>query len=215
MPKKISDIRRGEIVQALHDAVASDGISMPSYDLIARQGDMSRQLVRHYYRDAEQMAVDLCEHLAATSREQLERAALYAETGERLRLILDFHFDRLGGRGAGRPGDDVVHAALVALAGTSERVRDALRTRDEALIGTLADEIALAHDTLAPEATRALATHIVAQIRGYWLMRASLGIAVDDEAARTAVDALIAAYVSGAGDISDAAHAGTVSVAAP
>ena len=47
MAKKIRDIRRPEIVRALFDAIMELGVSLPSYDQVAKQGGMTRQLIRH------------------------------------------------------------------------------------------------------------------------------------------------------------------------
>ena len=196
MPKKIADIRRAEIVQALHDAIRLGGVSLPSYDQIAREGDMSRQLVRHYYRDPEQMAVDLCDHLAETHRELLARGVLHVDRADRLAVLLDFHFGLLAEKGLAKPEDDAVHDALLAISGRSARVRERLRDHYGALRDALANEIGAAHPKLAAEGCRELADLTVAQLLGHWRMRATLGMAVSDRAARDAIDRLIASYLA-------------------
>ena len=69
MPRKIAEIRRPEIVEALYAAIQTEGISLPSYDQVARHGDMSRQLIRHYFARSEDMALMLCDTLAQTYRD--------------------------------------------------------------------------------------------------------------------------------------------------
>ena len=197
MPKKISDIRRAEIVDALYDAIRDDGISLPSYDQIARKGDMSRQLVRHYYRDAEQIAVDLCDRLAETYRDHLTRGVLHAEPAARLRVLLDFYFDRLSGKGLAKPKDDAVYDALFALAGVSERVHAKLREQYVELMRTLSRELHLAHPDLPRVACRELAYLVVTQMCGHWKMKATLGMVADDAVPREAIDRLIASYAAG------------------
>ena len=196
MPKKIADIRRAEIVQALYAAVEKEGVSLPSYDTIAREGDMSRQLVRHYYRDPEQMAVDLCNHLASTYRDLLIRGILHADPEDRLRVFLDFYFDFLAGKGLAKPVDDTVYDALFAFAGTSERVRENLREQYTELLQTLAHEIQLTHVSLSQQACRELAYLVVTQMYGHWKMRATLGLSdADNRIPRDALDRLIRSYV--------------------
>ena len=226
MPKKISDIRRSEIVQALLDAVQSDGVSLPSYDLIARKGDMSRQLVRHYYRDPEQMAVDLCEHLAETYRDHIMRGIIHADPSDRLRVFLDFYFDLLANKGLSKPADDTIYDALFAYAGASERVRATLRTQYTELLQALSHELQIAHPGLPQPACRELAYLVVTQMYGHWKMKATLGMEADNRVPREALDRLIASYVenyesrseepvAAAVPANDDAHAGTASVAAP
>ena len=224
MPKKISDIRRDEIVHALLDAVQSDGVSLPSYDQIARKGDMSRQLVRHYYRDVEQMAVDLCDHLAETYRDHLIRGILHADPADRLRVFLDFYFDFLAGKGLAKPKDDSVYDALFAYAGTSERVRENLREQYTELLQTLAHEMQITHTSLPQAAARELAYLVVTQMYGHWKMKATLGMDVDSTVPREAIDRLITSYIERyeergeepvAQAANDDAQAGTVAVAVP
>ena len=195
MPKKISDIRRGEIVHALYDAIESDGVSLPSYDQIARKGDMSRQLVRHYYRDAEQMAVDLCDHLASVYRDHLVRGVLHADPTDRLRVFLDFYFDFLAGKGLAKPKDDTIYDALFAYAAVSERVRTNLREQYTELLQTLAQELHVAYPKLPRAATRELAYLIVTQMYGHWRMKATLRMTAENAVPREALDRLISSYV--------------------
>lgn len=223
MPKKISDIRRAEIVQALYDAVIEDGVSLPSYDQIARHGDMSRQLVRHYYRDAEQMAVDLCDHLASTYRDLLVRGILHAEPADRLRVFLDFYFDFLAGKGLAKPTDDAVYDALFAYAAVSKRVRTKLREQYVGLLDTLAQEVRTAHPKLPQAGCRELAYLVVTQMYGHWKMRATLGLEADNAVPREAIDRLIASYAERYEEreeeaivaANDDAQSGTLAVAAP
>lgn len=197
MPKKIADIRRAEIVRALYDAIQIEGVSLPSYDHIAREGDMSRQLVRHYYRDPEQMAVDLCDDLAATYKDLLMRGVLHAEPADRLRVLLDFYFDRLADKGLGKPQDEPVYDALFALASVSERVRNKLREQFSELRHALADEMQASHPELSPAGCSELAYLVVSQMYGHWTMKATLGMAnADSDTPRAAIDRLIASYVA-------------------
>ena len=197
MPKKISDIRRPEIVQGMYDAIMKHGMSPPSYDLIAREGDMSRQLVRHYYKDAEQMAVDLCDHLAATYRDCLMRGIIQADESHRLRVFLDFYFDFLADKGLPKPKDDQVYDGMMALAASSARVKDNLRGQYSLLQATLAHEVQISHPELPQKACSELGYLVVALMYGHWKMVASLGMSeAMNRVSREAIDRLIESYVA-------------------
>ena len=196
MPKKISDIRRPEIVRGLYEAIEAGGIALPSYDLIAQKGEMSRQLVRHYYKDAEQMAVDLCDQLAASYRDCLMRGIIQADDSRRLGVFLDFYFDVLSEKGLPKPKDDQVYDGLMAYAARSERVRDNLRDQYSLLQATLAHEVQISHPQLTQEACRELGYLVVAIMYGHWKMVATLGMSDDYNAvSRAAIDRLIESYV--------------------
>ena len=214
MPKKISDIRRPEIVRALYEAIEDGGMSLPSYDLIAQKGEMSRQLVRHYYKDPEQMAVDLCDHLAASYRDCLMRGIIQADDSRRLGVFLDFYFDFLAGKGLPKPKDDQVYDGLMSFATRSERVRANLRDQYSLLQATLAHEVQISHPGLPQESCRELGFLIVALIYGHWKMVASLGMSEDyNKVSRDALDRLIESYVEQADDVSEARASGAVQVA--
>ena len=208
MPKKISDIRRPEIVRALHDAIQEGGMAPPSYDLIAQKGEMSRQLVRHYYKDPEQMAVDLCDHLAATYRDCLMRGIIQADDSRRLGVFLDFYFDFLAGRGLPKPKDDEVYDGLMAYAARSEKVRENLRGQYTLLQATLAHEVQISYPQLPQAACQELGFLVVALMYGHWKMVASLGMSADyNRVSREALDRLIESYVDRYDTLSDDAPA--------
>src|SRR5690606_17648989 len=97
--KPISEIRKPEIVRAALQAIGEFGLPMPSYDLIARKSDMSRQLIRHYFPNPEELMVAVCDALAAAYRDLLMQGILAADTTERLPMFLDFYFGFLSGKG--------------------------------------------------------------------------------------------------------------------
>ena len=65
MPKPISEVRKPEIVEAAFNAILKNGLPHISYDLIAQEADMSRQLIRHYFPDPIELMVAVCDRLAA------------------------------------------------------------------------------------------------------------------------------------------------------
>jgi AcrR family transcriptional regulator len=94
MPKPIAAIRKPEIVQATMKAISRHGLPMLSYDLIAQEVDMSRQLIRHYFPDPETLMVAVCDALAANYRELLLKGILDANSR--------FLFQLPQGQGAGK-----------------------------------------------------------------------------------------------------------------
>src|SRR5690606_26793894 len=99
MVKPIRDIRRPEIVAGAIKAIGRFGLPLPSYDLIAEEADMSRQLIRHYFPDSETLMVAVCDGLAAAYKDLLAKGILAAESTERLPMFLDFYFNFLTGKG--------------------------------------------------------------------------------------------------------------------
>lgn len=197
MPKKIADIRRPEIVEALHRAIEADGISLPSYDQIARQGDMSRQLIRHYFPDSEEMALALCDALAAAYRDCLMRGIIAADESRRLRVFLDFYFGFLSDKGLPKPADDTVYDALFAMAGKSPAVRANLKDQYTLLQWTIAHEIQISYPDLHQAGCKELGYLLVSLMYGHWKMVATLGFSDDhNRVSREAMDRLIESYVA-------------------
>lgn len=131
MPRKIAEIRREEIADALRRVLARDGLSVPSYDAIAGEGGMSRQLVRHYYRFPERMAADLAKRLTADVVEAFEREAERRSGEERLVALLDVLFGLTAARGtAGTSDVAAVRRALEAVGPSQPLVADAVASHD-------------------------------------------------------------------------------------
>ncbi len=197
MAKKISDIRRPEIVQALYQAIQTHGIRLPGYDQIASEGDMSRQLVRHYFAEIDDIAVALCDALADSYRDCLMRGIIAADDSRRLSVFLDFYFNFLSDKGLPKPADDTVYDALFAMAGTNARVRENLNGQYSLLQMTLAHEIQISYPDLDQNGCRELGYLIVIIMYGHWKMVATLGFSDEyNRVSRQALDRLIASYVA-------------------
>lgn len=195
MVKKIAEIRRPEIVRALFQAIRERGIALPSYDQIATQGGMTRQLVRHYFQDPEDLAVALCNYLADTYRDCLMRGIIAAESSQRLSVFLDFYFDFLSEKQLEKPRDDEVYDALFALAGTSQKVRSNLHDQYKLLQMTVAHEIKISYPNLPQEGCRELGFLLVSLMYGHWKMVATLGFSRDNNrVSREAMNRLIDSY---------------------
>jgi AcrR family transcriptional regulator len=194
MPKPISEIRKPEIVQAAIKAIGRDGLPMPSYDSIAKEADMSRQLIRHYFPDPEQLMVAVCDALAAGYRDCLMKGIIAAGATERLPMFLDFYFNFLAGNE--KPRDDSVYDAMFSLAAGSEAVRLNLSGQYNLLQYTIAHEIQISNPTLNQKACREVAYLFVILMYGHWKMVAALGFSEQyNRVTREAVDRLIESYV--------------------
>ncbi len=193
----IADIRRPEIVRALFRAIEENGISLPSYDQVAKKGGMTRQLIRHYFADPEELAVALCDYLADSYRDCLMRGILKADKSRRLETFLDFYFDFLRDDDLPKPRDDSVYDALFALAKTSEAVRKNLHDQYALLQMTIAHEIQISHPDMPPAACRELGYLLVTIMYGHWKMVATLGFSeTQNRVSRSAMDRLIESYLN-------------------
>lgn len=197
MPKAVADIRKPEIVQAAFRAIARNGLPMPSYDAIAREAGISRQLVRHYFPDLHETMLMLCDALAASYRELLAKGILEAQSHERLGLFLDFYFGFLGDKGLAKPADDAVYDAMMALAAGSQEIRTNLREQYSLLRHVLAHEIQISHPTIPQRACREIGYLFVSLMYGHWKMVASLGFSTGhNRVARQAMDRIIESYLA-------------------
>lgn len=195
MAKKISEIRRPEIIEALQKSILSDGISVPSYDQIAKHGEMSRQLIRHYFPNEEEMMLALCEALEHVYRDCLVKTAIAVGDGNRLPVFIDFLFDILRSRGLPKPADDKIYDAIFSYANTHKLVKDKLHAGYELVQMTLAHEIQVTHPTLPQRGCNELGYLIIATMYGHWKMVTTVGFSENySNIARDAMDRLIASY---------------------
>src|SRR5690606_5768779 len=116
--------------------------------LIARKSDMSRQLIRHYFPNPEELMVAVCDALAAAYRDLLMQGILAADTTERLPMFLDFYFGFLSGKGLAKPADDAVYDAMFSLARSSAPVRQRLFEQYSELRNTIAQEVQVSNPGL-------------------------------------------------------------------
>jgi AcrR family transcriptional regulator len=196
MVKPIAEIRKPEIVQAAIAAIGRSGLPMPPYDQIAGEADMSRQLVRHYFPEPEELMLAVCDALAASYRQLLMQGIIQIGATERLPLFLDFYFDFLAGRGMAKPKDDQVYDAVFALAASSPAIRENLKAQYTELQSVVSHEVQISHPTLSQRACREIGFLFVSLMYGHWKMVASLGFSDSHNAVtRTAMDRIIASYV--------------------
>ncbi|MFZ5963705.1 TetR/AcrR family transcriptional regulator [Thalassococcus sp. BH17M4-6] len=195
MVTPISEVRKPAIVQAAIKTIGQHGLPTPSYDLIADEAGMSRQLIRHYFPDPEALMVSVCDGLAAAYKEALMKGILSAGKTERLPMFLDFYFNFLAPEGLAKPADDQVYDAMLSLATSSEKVRKNLHDQYALLQFTIAHEVQISNPALPQSACREIGYLFVALMYGHWKMVATLGFSEDNNrVSRAAIDRLIASY---------------------
>lgn len=197
MAKKISEIRRPEIIQALIATLNEEGMSLPSNDQIAKNGDMSRQLIRHYFKDGEDMMLALCEAMEEVYRDCLVKTAIAARDGSRLTIFLDFYFNYLSDKGLPKPADDAIYDALLAYSNTHERVRKKLFDGYSLVQMTFAHELQVTYPDLPQSGCKELAYLVITTMYGHWKMVANIGFSESyHTVARESLDRLIDSYVA-------------------
>ncbi|MGP6086679.1 TetR/AcrR family transcriptional regulator [Antarctobacter jejuensis] len=183
-------------------ALQKHGLPPISYDLIAAETGLSRQLVRYHYPDADDLMVAVCDRLAAVYRQLLVTNAARLEGPGRLEMFLDFYFDLLDG--TPKPRDDRVYDAMMSLSASSGAVRENLRGQYKLLGQVISHEINTAHPEMPARATEELAYIFVCLMYGHWKMVASLGVSdAHKKVSRAAMDRLIRSYVDGGKPLDD------------
>lgn len=196
MRRPASDIRKPTILDAAFRSIAQSGLPLPSYDAVAQAGGISRQLIRHYFPDPEELMLAVCDKLAAAYRDQLMKGIIAVGSAERLSVFLDFYFGCLNGSELAKPEDDKVYDAMMSLAAGSDRIRRNLYDQYSLLRHTIAHEIQISHPGLPQTACREIAYLFVSLMYGHWKMVASLGFSAEhNQIARQAMDRIIASYL--------------------
>jgi AcrR family transcriptional regulator len=184
---------RERIVEAAFSVLMKSGLPPLSFDTIAAEAGTSRQLVRYYFKSADDLMLALCDRLADSYRQALIDNATRLEGPDRLSMFLDFYFDLLDG--AEKPKDDQAYDAMMSLAGGSDRIRENLRGQYSLLGQVLCHEFRVAHPELSLRVCEELSYLFVCLMYGHWKMVASLGVSpAHNRITRGAMDRLIRDY---------------------
>lgn len=194
MKRQTSGDTRARIVDGTLLALQKSGLPPISYDAIAAETGLSRQLVRYHFPEADDLMVAVCDRLAAVYRQLLADNAARLDGPRRLEMFLDFYFDLLDG--AAKPRDDRAYDAMMSLSASSSAVRENLRGQYTLLGQVIAHEIHATHPQMPAAAADELAYLFVCLMYGHWKMVASLGVSeVHNRVSRAAMDRLIRSYV--------------------
>jgi len=186
--------KREAIVSAACSALMRYGLPRLSYDKIAEEGDLSRQLIKYYFPDSEELMLALCDRIAAAYRDGLVQLVREAEGKDRLNIFFDFYFDLL--EESPKPRDDQIYDALLSLATGSEPIRETLRSQYTLVQQVLSHELQVTYPQLRPEQCANLGYLFVCIMYGHWKMVASLGFEEEHKnTARDAIDRLLASFL--------------------
>ncbi len=165
--------KRTEILQAATRVLASKGLQELSFEKVAGEAGLSRQLIRYYYADIEALMIDLADHLADEYREALISGIVNVAQVERLEFFIDFFFDLSDVHAM--PIDLEVYDALIAFSVGSKAVKERMRAQYQTLGKVMAHELAIAHPELSGHACEELSFLFVSAMHAHWSFVASLG----------------------------------------
>lgn len=172
MPR--TSTRKKDILDATFRVLMEKGLPTLSFDAIATECNLSRQLVRYHFKDSDTLMVALLDELAARYRDTMIANVMHAKGESRINLFIDFYFDMI--EGMRKPKDDQVYDALMALSVGSPEIRETLRLQYTLLGHVLSHEFALVYPDLGPQKAAELSFLFVNLMYGHWKMVASLGL---------------------------------------
>jgi len=189
-----SSNKKKDIIDASFRVLMKNGLPSLSFDMIAEECGVSRQVVRYHYKDSDTLMVTLLDQLAAAYRDTMIASVMQAEGSDRVNLFLDFYFDLV--EGMPKPRDDQAYDALMSLSTRSPKIRETMRMQYSLLGQVLSHEFELEHPSLGAQKANELSFLFVNIMYGYWKMVATLGLHEDHKyIARTAMERLIDSYV--------------------
>ena len=192
--------KRQQILDAAASLLSSKGLQALSFENVAQEAGLSRQLVRYYYPDLDGLIVDLCDHLAGIYRELLVSGIVTVGKVERLDFFLDFFFDLADGYPM--PVNLEAYDAMIAYSVGSESLRDRMCGHYRTLGQVVLHELAIAYPQLSAAACEELSFIFVSMMHAHWSFVASLGYSRQHgRLARSAIDRLIRSYLETAGDV--------------
>jgi AcrR family transcriptional regulator len=186
--------KKTHILLAAADLIRDHGIQAISFERIARQAGLSRQLLRYYFSDQDQIIVALCDFLGGRYREFLVAGIVNIGEVQRLSFFLDFFFNLADGHPM--PDDLEVYDSLVAYAVGSDPMKERLCGQYLTLGQVIIHELAIAYPALSGKQCEELSFLFVSMMHAHWSFVATLGYSRDhSRLTRRAIDRLIDSYV--------------------
>lgn len=187
--------KKALILFAATELIRDHGLQALSFERIAQQAGLSRQLLRYYYGDLDEIIVALCDFLANRYRDLLISGIVQVGQVERLNFFFDFFFDLLDDHPM--PDDLEVYDSLVAYAVGSDRLKDRLCGQYHTLGQVIVHELAIAHPELEGWRCEELSYLFVSMMHAHWSFVATLGYSRDhSRLTRQAIDRLIGSYLA-------------------
>ncbi|WP_136659144.1 TetR/AcrR family transcriptional regulator [Nitratireductor sp. XY-223] len=187
--------KKTQILNAATRLLTTQGLQVVSFESIANEAGLSRQLVRYYYSDLDALMVELCGHLQQVYQDALVAGIVEVRQVERLKFFLDFLF----GLSEDHPMPDNLEAydALFAYAVGSASLKERLCEKYKTLGQVILHELAITHPELDDAACKELSFLVVSMMHAHWSYIATLGFSPDhNRLARRAIDRLIASYIN-------------------
>ncbi|MEL6206868.1 MAG: TetR/AcrR family transcriptional regulator [Pseudomonadota bacterium] len=187
--------KKSQILRGATTLIKGQGLQALSFEAVAKEAGLSRQLVRYYFADLDTLIVELCEFLGNGYREILIAGIVDIAQVERLKFFLDFFFDLA----EEHPMPDNLEAydSLLAYAVGSDELKKRLCDQYKTLGQVIAHELAIAHPALDGHACEELSFIFVSMMHAHWSFVASLGYSrAHSRLARRAMDRLIESYLS-------------------
>lgn len=188
-----SPAKTDQILDATTALLTSSGLQALSFENIAKQTGLSRQLIRYYYPTLDGLIADLCDHLGKVYQDVLIAGVVKVGQVERLDFFLDFFF----GVSTDYPMPNNLEAydSLFAFSVGSPDVKARLRVKYRTLGQVIQHELAIAHPQLDAAACDELSFLFVSMMHAHWSYIATLGFSqAYNRVARKAMDRLIASY---------------------
>jgi AcrR family transcriptional regulator len=188
--------KKTQIPVAATKLLRKRGLQAFSFDAVAGEAGLSRQLVRYYYSNLDDLMVDLCEHLMLVYQKILTTGIGKVGQVGRLEFFLDFFFGVTNDHPM--PDNLEVYDVFFAYAVGSEPLKDRLRELYKTLRDIITHELAIAHPQLDAKAHDELSFLFVSMMHVHWSFVATLGYSSDhNRITRQAFDRLIASYTGG------------------
>ena len=186
--------KKTQILAATTALLTGHGLHALSFEAIAKEAGLSRQLVRYYYPELDTLIADLCDHLGKVYQEILIGGIMEIKQVERLDFFLDFFF----GTTEAYPMPDNLEAydSLFAYAAGSGQVKERLRAKYRTLGQVIQHELAIVHPELGETACDELSFLFVSMMHAHWSYIATLGFSdAYNRVTRDAMARLIASYI--------------------
>ena len=187
--------KKAQILDAAAALLAKTGLQSLSFENIAQEAGLSRQLLRYYYADMDVLFADMCDHLANMYQRMLITGIVDIQQVARLDFFLDFFFDLADGHPM--PVALETYDAMIAYAVGCDAVRDRMCIQYKTLGQVISQELAIAHPQLKGPACEELSFMFVSMMHAHWSFVASLGYSRQHSLlARKAFDRLLDSYLA-------------------
>ncbi len=187
--------QRSQIVAGAAKHLLEHGPPYPGYKEIGESADISRQLIRYYFSEPDELMCEVCDLLAEAYRMALVNGVETLDGPKRLQFIFDFYFDLVDD--VPKPRDDQTYDAMFAFSARSDRIATNLRGQYTLLGQVLQLELKMQFPDLSLEDCAEIGYLFVCIMYGHWKLVGTLGVAEDHKLiARRAIDRIITSYAT-------------------